>query len=170
MTYKNAIAVLACSFFLLDAFAQPHPRSEDVQTLDGIIKAYYEVISGPAGATPDRERDLAIHIPDAPVIVMAEGANGEIVANRMTINEFHDQFGGPREQGFFEVEIHREVQQYGATTHVWSTYEARTTEDGPVNRRGINSIQLYHDGDRWWISSEIFDIRNLPVPEEYMPD
>jgi hypothetical protein len=41
--------------------------------------------------------------------------------------------------------------------HVWSTYEWRNAEDGPVEGRGINSIQRYHDGKRWWITSWIYD-------------
>ncbi len=155
--------------FVLTLQAQPHPRAEDVETLDGIINAYYEIVSGPAGSIPDRARDLAIHIPDAQVIIMNEDAEGNIIPNRMTISEFHDNLGGERKTGFFEVEISRETQQYGAMTHIWSTYEWRTTEDGPVGGRGINSIQLYNDGKRWWIAAEIFDTRNKPVPDRYMP-
>ena len=149
-------------------FAQTHPIPKDVETLDGIIEAYYEIVSGPAGSYMDKERDLAIHIPDAPVIILSENDKGDLVINRMTIADFHNR-PGPRETGFYEVEIHRETQQYGAMTHIWSTYEWRTTEYGPVGGQGINSIQLYYDGNRWWISSEIYDTRNKPIPEKYMP-
>ena len=55
--------------------------------------------------------------------------------------------------GFFETEIHRDVQQFGSMAHVWSTYESRQKADGPVIDRGINSIQLYFDGTRWWIAA-----------------
>ncbi len=167
--------LIRASLFCLFAFfatpslyAQTH-NPDDVATLDGIINAYYEIVSGPAGSIPDRERDLYIHIPDAQVIIISEDAEGNIVPNTMTIQGFHDRMDGPRKTGFFEYEIHRETQQYGAVTHIWSTYEWKTTEDGPVGGRGINSIQLYHDGDRWWIAAEVFDTRNKPVPEQYMP-
>ncbi len=169
MFYRFLTVTLVFLSFVTSAQAQYTPDPADVETLDGIIDAYYEVVSGPAGSIPDRARDLYIHIEDAPVIIMNEDAEGNIVANKMNISEFHDRMGGARQSGFFEVEIHRETQQYGAMTHIWSTYEWRTTEDGPVGGRGINSIQLYHDGSRWWIASEIFDNRNKPVPAEYMP-
>lgn len=149
--------------------AQPQPRPEDVETLDGIMKAYYEVVSGPAGSIPDWDRDLSIHIPDAQVIIMSEDSTRAVRPNRMTISGFHERSGRVRRQGFFEYEIHRETQQYGAMTHIWSTYEWKTEEDGPVGGRGINSIQLYHDGERWWIAAEIFDTRNQPVPARYLP-
>ncbi|MFK7848616.1 MAG: hypothetical protein AB8G77_25235 [Rhodothermales bacterium] len=169
MKYKFFSSVVLLCVVATSAFAQSNPRPEDVTTLDGIITAYYEIVSGPAGSIPDKERDFAIHIPDSPVIIMTEDKDGNVVPNRMTISGFHERFSGPRETGFFEYEISRETQQYGAMTHIWSTYEWRATEDGPVGGRGINSIQLYHDGNRWWITSEIFDTRNKPVPAEYMP-
>ncbi len=150
-------------------YAQPHPKAEDVETLDGIMKAYYEVVSGATGSIPDWDRDLSIHIPDAQVIIMSDDGNGNVVPNRMTIAGFHARIGDVRQSGFFEYEIHREVQQYGAMTHIWSTYEWKTEEDGPVGGRGINSIQLYNDGSRWWVAAEIFDSRNKPVPKKYMP-
>ncbi len=167
--FSRLTAVLLFVMVNIPSNAQPRPRAEDVTTLDGIMKAYYEIVSGPAGSIPDRERDLSIHIPDAQVIIMRDDGTGNVIPNRMTISGFHDQMGGERKTGFFEYEIHRETQQYGAMTHVWSTYEWKTEEDGPVGGRGINSIQLYHDGNRWWIAAEIFDTRNKPVPPEYLP-
>ncbi len=168
----NLIRLSFTCLFILFTSLPLHAQTQnqdDVTTLDGIIHAYYDIVSGPAGSIPDRERDLFIHIPDAQVIIMNENAEGEIVANTMTIQGFHDRMGGERKTGFFEYEIHRETQQYGAVTHIWSTYEWKVTEDGPVGGRGINSIQLYHDGDRYWIAAEIFDTRNKPIPEQYMP-
>jgi len=37
--------------------------------------------------------------------------------------------------------------------------------------RGINSIQLYNDGKRWWILSVFWQSENkeLPLPKEYLP-
>lgn len=142
---------------------------EDVKTLDGIMKAYYEVVSGPAGSIPDKKRDLFIHIPDAQVIMMSGDGKGNVKPNIMTIAEYHERNSKPRKTGFFEYEIKRETMQYGAITHIWSTYEWKTTKDGPVGGRGINSIQLYHDGSRWWVAAEMYDIRNKPVPKEYLP-
>lgn len=167
--FLKLAAFLLFLLMVIPCHAQPRPKAEDVTTLDGIMKAYYEVVSGPAGSTPDWNRDLSIHIPDAQVIIMGDDGTGQVVPNRMTISEFHQRVGEVRETGFFEYEIHRETQQYGAMTHVWSTYEWKTEEDGPVGGQGINSIQLYHDGNRWWIASEIFDTRNKPVPREYLP-
>jgi hypothetical protein len=145
-------------------------RLEDVSTLDGIIRAYYEVVSGPAGETPDRERDRSLHHPDALVSIAGTNADGQPILRTMTLDEYHDLSGGPRSEGFYEVEIHREVQRFGNVVHVWSTYASSTTPDGEPFTRGINSIQLFFDGERWWITSWIFDgTPGLRVPGRYLP-
>ena len=51
-------------------------RVEDVASLDGILDAYYEVVSRPVGTAPDRERDEWIHHPDALVAITGLGADG----------------------------------------------------------------------------------------------
>jgi hypothetical protein len=46
------------------------------------------------------------------------------------------------------------VEQFGQIAHVWSTYESRRDPSDPEPfMRGINSIQLFDDGKRWWILS-----------------
>lgn len=143
----------------------------DVATIDGIIRAYYEVVSGPAGESADRERDRTLHLPDALVGVPGQDDDGNPILVTMTLDDYHDQSGGPRAEGFYEKEIHRVVQTFGNVTHVWSTYASSKTPDGEPYDRGINSIQLTWDGDRWWIVSWIFDSERPgnPIPPEYLP-
>ena len=161
---------LLFSLMPLMAWGQTYPLAEDVETLDGIINAYYEVVSGPAGQARQWERDHSLHHPEAQVAIVRTGEDGQPDAAVMTLAEYHER-SGATSQGFFEYEIHRETQRHGHVVHVWSTYEWRTTEDGPVGGRGINSIQLYYDGQRWWITSWIFDgTRDAPpVPDAYLP-
>lgn len=61
------------------------------------------------------------------------------------------------ENDFYEWETAREEHRFGTLAHVWSSYEAGHSPDGPVIRRGVNSIQLSNDGARWWILSEAWD-------------
>jgi hypothetical protein len=144
----------------------------DVSTLDGIIRAYYEVVSGPAGESPDRARDKTLHLPDAVVGVPIPGEAGETRIATMTLDGYHDSFGGPRSDGFYEQEIHRIVHRFGNVAHVMSTYSSSTTPDGEPFDRGINSIQLTWDGQRWWIVSWIFDSERPgnPIPPEFLPE
>ena len=146
-------------------------RAEDVETLDGILTAYYEVVSRAAGTAPDRARDEWIHHPDALVAITGLGADGEPVIRTMTLSEYHDRFGAADAPAFYEWEVHRLVQRFGNVAHVWSTYASSGEPEGAVIGRGINSIQLYNDGDRWWITSWIFDQERAGnvIPAEFLP-
>ena len=148
-------------------------RPDDVTTLDGIIRAYYEVVSGPAGSMPEIARDHTLHHPGAKVSITGVDGNGEPTIVTGTLSDYYDRVGrGPRPTAFYEEEIHRVVQRFGNIAHVWSTYVYRDTPEGPETGRGINSIQLYHDGDRWWITAWIFDSERAgnPIPGAYLSD
>ena len=74
------------------------------------------------------------------------------------------------EHGFFEKNP-RHTEQFGHIAHVWSTYESRHGEDDPEPFiRGINSIQLFHDGNRWWIVNIYWQQERVenPIPEKYL--
>lgn len=133
-----------------------YPLKADIATVDGIIKAYYDVISGPAGQRRDWERDLSLHHPNALISVTGKDKNNQPYIISQSLSDYHKSFGVPK-TGFWEYEIKREMQKFGNIAHVWSTYETTIQKEGPVVERGINSIQLYHDGNRWWILSWMFD-------------
>lgn len=132
-----------------------YPLTEDVSSIEGIIKAFYDVVSGPKGAPRQWKRDRSLHHPKA-LITFTGKKNGKSYEQTMTLSEFHEM-DEPYTNGFYESEIKREVHQFGNIAHVWSAYETRFNKNGKVERSGINSIELYFDGTRWWIMSWIFD-------------
>jgi hypothetical protein len=134
------------------------PRAEDVGSIDGIMKAFYEVISGPAGQARQWSRDRTLYIPDIRFVAMGEDKNGQARAHIMSHQQFVDASNALLlKEGFYETEIHRVTESFGHITHVFSTYETRAKADGPVTGRGINSVELFYDGKRWWIASNIWD-------------
>ncbi len=157
---------LLCAFALLKGQTE-YPLPADIATLDGIINAYYEVVSGPEGPK-QTERDRSLHHPDAHVMITGEDSTGKPTLRSITLAEFH---ATASPAAFYEVEIHRVTETFGHITHVWSTYEYRSEPDGPVLGRGINSIQLYHDQERWWVLGWVYDSerKNNPLPEKYLP-
>jgi hypothetical protein len=148
------------------------PRAEDVATIDGIMKAFYEVISGPAGQPRQWSRDRTLYIPDIRFVAMSEDKAGKPRPHVLSHQQFVDD-SNPLllKDGFYESEVHRVTQTFGHIVHVSSTYETRLKADGPVTGRGINSIELFYDGKRWWIASNIWDDErpNNPIPAQYLP-
>ena len=136
--------------------AQQAPRPEDVVSVDAIIRAYYEVVSGPAGETADVERDRSLHHPDAWIAIANVNRSGEPGVRVMTLDEYHGD-NAPRQQAFWEWETDRVVSRSGNMVHVWSSYASARTQGGEPFARGVNSITLFHDGERWWIMNWMFD-------------
>jgi len=144
---------------------------DNVGTLDGIIKAYYDVVTVKKGEKPSYERDSLLHWPGAMVGSTGVGKNGKPVFHSMSLKRFHELSDpGLERDGFYEKEISRKAEQFGSIYHVWSTYESRNEPGGPIIERGINSIELYNDGTRFWILAWFFDgeRKGNPIPPEYL--
>ena len=149
------------------------PRPEDVSTIDGMIKAYYEIVSGPAGQPRQWDRDATLYIPNVRFVIISEDATGKATAESMTHQEFVDtseaSIGG---KAFYEHEVHRITQRAGNIAHVFSTAERSSSPDGKVEGRGIDSLELFWDGKRWWITAaNLWDINTTkhPLPPEFLP-
>jgi hypothetical protein len=145
----------------------------DVASIDAIIRAAYDVISGPSGEKRDWDRERSLFYPGARLIPTAKpGANDGLAPQMLDVEGFIarvEQY--VTENGFFEKEIARHTEQFGHIAHVWSTYESRHNADDPKPfMRGINSIQLFYDGSRWWIVSIYWQPESArdPIPEKYL--
>ena len=163
----SGLLLLSCLTFI-NAFAQsspnPYPRPADVTTLDGLMRAYYEVVSGGPGVPREVARDLSLHHPDAAIFIHKRNEKKERELVRVSVKEYHANAKASLEAGFFERETKRETKTFGHSVHVWSTYETRKTPDGPVTARGINNIILSFDGKRYWILAETWDDESKANP------
>ena len=153
----------------------PQATPADVESIDAIIKATYDVISGPAGKKRDWDRERSLFAPGARLIPTATvpGKTDVDLAPLVLDVEGYITRVEPlfEKEGFYETEVARRVEQFGQIAHVWSTYESRRdpNEKDPF-MRGINSIQLFHDGRRWWILSIYWqhESKKSPLPEKYL--
>jgi hypothetical protein len=142
----------------------------DVQSIDSIIEALYASISGEKGEERDWDRFRNLFIPEAKL--MPTGVNQQGVAGYRAwgvedyIPRVQQSF---LENGFIETEISKKTEQFRNVAHVFSTYESRRTKDGDIIARGINSIQLFYDNERWWVVSVFWASENQenPIPEKY---
>jgi hypothetical protein len=145
----------------------------DVVSIDAIIGALYDSISGPAGQKRDWERERSLYYPGARLIPTAKpGTNSNLAPQMLDVDGFiarvEPYFA---ENGFFEKEIARRTERFGHIAHVWSTYESRHNAHDPEPiARGINSIQLFYDGNRWWIVNIYWQQESAedPIPEKYL--
>lgn len=164
---KKLIALL----ILLPALTQAQKDySNDVRSIDAIIKVLYEVISGDPGTPRDWERFKNLFTADAKLIPTGKNAEGKVVYRTMSPSDYVDMFSTRVNTGFFEWELHRVTEEYGTIAHVFSTYVTKEQKDGPVTNRGINSIQLLKDNDRYYIMNIFWCPENagFTLPEKYL--
>ena len=172
---KKSLSILFFLFVFALAQAQEMPKAnpKDVKSLDAIILALYDVISGPAGQERDWERMKSLFIPEGRLMPSGQNITTGKVAYRVwSVQDYIDEVGGNLvKDGFYEREIARKVEEYGTIAQVFSTYESRRKdEDVRPFARGINSIQLLKGKDRWYIVSVFWMGENAQyqLPAKYL--
>ena len=123
--------------------------AKDVKSIDAIINAYYDVVSGSSNDPWEFERDKYIHSKNAVITRFDENGNAE----SHTLEAEYIPIGFLPKEDFYEKELKRIVSKYGNIAQVWSAFEIRTDPETESNIRGLNSIQLHYENGRWFIVS-----------------
>ena len=123
--------------------------ADDTSSIDSIINAYYEVVSGPEGFIYDADRDTTMHADGA--LITKVFPDGRFQRHDLRVEQ--GMISVPYDHAFFESEVDRRIERYGNIAHVWSEFEMRTSLEAEPYSSGFNSISLYFKDDRWWISS-----------------
>ena len=168
------LGAIFCFSTTLVAQENNETYAKKVKTLDSTLETLYAVISGEKGEARDWDLFRFLFHPDAKLIPSGKNREGKIGARFMTPDDYVNSSGNYLvENGFYEIELQREVDTFGNITQVFSTYESyRSKNDKEPFMRGINSIQLLNDGNRWWIIN-IYWVQESeanPIPKQYLPD
>ena len=144
----------------------------DLKTLDGILSALYSTISGAAGAPRDWERLRSLFTHEGRMVVHGPNKSGDMTTRVLTISDYISRVTPVfAKEGFYETELARSTDSFGQIAHVFSTYESRRSPDeAQPFQRGMNSIQLVNDGQRWWIQSLVWqaETEKNPLPARYL--
>ena len=148
----------------------PQANPSDVDSLEHIMAAVYDAISGPPGARNwDRLRSL--FYAGARLIPTRNDDKSKASAHALTIDEYIDR-AKPffEKEGFYENAVANRVETWDHLAHVWSTYESRHAKGEKPFARGINSFQLFNDGSRWWVMTIYWEgeDKDHAIPEKYL--
>jgi len=150
----------------------PAANPADVASMDAIVAALYDVISGPAGKKRDWDRMRSLFVPGARLIPTGPRPGGGVGSRVLTVDEYITRASGFFDkEGFYERESARRTETFGSIAHLFSTYESRHKPDDPQPfQRGINSIQLMNDGQRWWVVTIFWqgEDKEHPLPQKYL--
>lgn len=146
-------------------------RPADVASVDSIVAALYDTISGPAGKARDWDRLRSLFRADGRMVVHSMNKEGALNTRVLSIEDYIARTTPVfAKEGFYESELARKSEEFGQMAHVFTTYEARRAPGEQPFVRGINSIQLVNDGQRWWISQLLWQPESdrNPLPERYL--
>lgn len=170
---KKIVFPLIFLGFFANAQEQTADYSTNVQSLESTLKTLYAVISGEKGEVRNWELFKYLFHPDANLIPSGKNKEGMTGARFMSPDDYINGSGKWLvENGFFEKEIYRTTDTFGSITQVFSTYESFHSEaDEQPFMRGINSIQLLKDENRWWIMNIYWtqETPENPIPKAYLP-
>lgn len=167
---KNKLLLLTLLFLPFMKTLAQQADYKNVRSVNAIIQTLYDVISGPVGKDRDWDTFRSLFASDARMYIAYPSKDSGTVLHTFSPDDYVERNKTRlADIGFNEFEIHRTTESYGAITHVFSTYESHFTnvknEEDTV--RGINSIQLFNDGNRYYILTICWDAnaKNIPVPE-----
>jgi hypothetical protein len=153
-----------------DPFAGvPAAKPDDVKSVDALMAALYDVISGPPGER-DWNRFRSLFMPNARLTSAGKSPDGAVHVRPNSVEDYVRLGGGYfLKNGFFEKPIVNHIQTFGTVTQVFSSYESRHALGEAPFARGINSIQMVNDGKRWWIVNILWDEErpDNPLPKEF---
>jgi hypothetical protein len=147
----------------------PAARPGDVGSIDSILTTLYAVISGPVGQPRHWDRFFSLVHPQARLIPTRCPANAPCTVRILSPKDYRqlaDSFLVTT--GFQERELARRVERYGSIAQAFSSYESFHKGETTPFARGINSIQLFWDGTRWWVMNIFWDSErpSNPLPAD----
>jgi hypothetical protein len=148
----------------------PKANPKDVGSVDAILAAVYDVISGPAGDR-DWNRFRSLFIPEGRLVPIFKKPDGTYGYRVLSVEDYAKNGAEYfKKEGFYERDIAHRTDQFGQMAVVFTTYESRHAPAEKPFARGINSMTFYNDGSRWWCLSIIWDSErpDNPIPEKYL--
>jgi hypothetical protein len=174
MKYSLALVFLISSFTCKSFGQNWNADTNELNSADAVVHALYDAISGPAGQERDWNTFRSLFAENARMYIAVPDKDSGYVLKSITPEEYAQRNQTRLSDiGFTEDELYRITNAYGAGTQVFSTYESHYTDKNgeEVITQGINSIQLFFDGERYYIVSIFWDAdsKNIEVPGRYLP-
>jgi len=161
MLKARGILLLLFSTTTLSLAQDRTANPDDVVTIDGLIDAYYESVSGHPGKR-DAERMQSLFIKGGNMGINRTGDEPvhQFVEELLLTDRFLTI-----SNDFFERELSRDTQQFGDMANVISTYGiSDAIENTNYSARGVMVFQLIRHNDRWWIVSTMFQRESPEFP------
>ena len=144
--------------------------TNDVNTIDGIINAYHETLSGKAGSK-DWNRFRTLFLPGAQINAVNYKKDGNAKVRYGSMEEYIKNVSPFfSRNSYYEDEYDRLYEFYAHTASVVSNYYTATyfnNGEDLIQGKGIAFFQLIYFKQRWWIVNVQWNTEKpgTPLPE-----
>lgn len=124
-----------------------------------IVDKFYEIISGEAGEERKWNEFRSLFLSgDSSIAPVKFNVGKECIIQRFDVESYIARLNNFLiNNDFYEYGFNYEIKEIDSIAHVYSEYEAkRKKEDKEIIKRGINLVQLVHDGQAWKIHSMLW--------------
>jgi hypothetical protein len=138
--------------------------SEAARTPEGLIRALYDMVSFDAGPEPDWEMFRDVFLEDAIIVFSPRGSRPmRPMSVDGFIKDWQEFFRDAEltDKGFYETIAALEVTEFGGLAHAFVIFEPRIGKEPPARQiRGLDSVELAWDGERWWVAAITTDFES----------
>ncbi len=150
-----------------DASAAPVQSCPSTATLDLLIKAIDDSITGPADK--DRTCFRALFLANARLVPIRIAADGTATPVVLGVEDWVNAVKKRGSDLIAEKQLKVKTETWAHEAHLWSTYETKIGDKEAD--RGINSIQAIFDGKQWHVIEIVWqaESKDSPLPAQYLP-
>jgi hypothetical protein len=176
MKTQKFLLILTIAIFsgtiVLHAQDEKANYKDDTTSVQNILDAYYDCISGPIGEKRDFNRFKNLFHSSAS-FTYSYWNKEQTKASTMvfkTVDEFIEKLDNLDKKGFYEYEIANTINEFGSVVQVFSTYTFKVEDKSIESKTGITSYEILFDGERYWIFSMFWTIESerFKIPEKYL--
>ena len=144
----------------------------DTSSVQNLLDAYYNCISGPIGQKRDFDRLKNLFHPTVKFTYSywnTEGTKASVMVFK-SVEEYISKLGYLDKKGFYEQEIANKTNQFGAVIQVFSSYKYWVEDRSIPSNRGVTSYEIFYDGNRYWFLSMFWMSENekYRIPAKYV--
>jgi len=158
---------VVCMFLVLGLLSGAVAGGEE-KSAEGVVKELYDLVTFPAGATPDWDKVRTLFLEEAVVILRTSKEANTVFSLEGFVADFV-RFAARQdvqENGFKEEILKTKTLVFGDIAHMLVLYEASIPNKRPP-QKGVDSFQLVRRGGEWKIASVLNEVPTAerPVPE-----
>lgn len=138
-------------------------------TAEGAIRELYDLVTFPAGTTPDWDTVRDAFLPEAVIVLRTSRTESTVMSVDDFIADWHRFIAESdiETTGFSERITGLVPLEFGDIAHVLVLYEAQIPGRMPRPQEGVDSFHLIRRDGRWWIAGILNEV---PTAERPVPD